>query len=312
MNKFEFKPQMASIDERRIARLNMGGVMIGDDYIDEKENKYIPGVTADMFRHALESCADAERIDITLTSYGGSLPDALDMVDAIKASSVPVYIEGHSTVASAATLLMVAAAHSSLAPSCTFMLHHPVSRIQGTPGEIEAYNENFKHMFERAFELYSAKCGKSVEQIMADTRDGKWFTADDAVAYGLVDEVMATDDDKEEAPRMALPKSGMLSLYAAGAAMGISYFQKKMEVHETDALKHRVAELETHMAAMKTAMADSAAKMADFDSQVKAATMAALAEMGVEPDKLPPADEEPVKKPVMLSGSMEDMLRASN
>ena len=70
-------------------------------------------------------------------------------------------------------------------------MHQPSAGFQGTSPDIRIRAEAFTSMKVRMAELNAQHTGQTVEQITKDSDRDRWFTAEEAKAYGLVDHVAA-------------------------------------------------------------------------------------------------------------------------
>ena len=61
---------------------------------------------------------------------------------------------------------------------------------RGTAKDIEIQAKNILWMRQRINEIFAEKTGKPVEQIQEDTDRDNWMTAEEALEYGLIDEVV--------------------------------------------------------------------------------------------------------------------------
>jgi ATP-dependent Clp protease protease subunit len=77
-------------------------------------------------------------------------------------------------------------------PNAEILMHQPLGGIGGVASDIKIQAERMIHMKKRLFELISQHSGQTVEQISADAERDKWFSAEEAKAYGLVDHVITT------------------------------------------------------------------------------------------------------------------------
>ena len=70
------------------------------------------------------------------------------------------------------------------------MIHQPSGGSQGQATDILIQASHIQRTKERLNRILAANSGKPVEQIAADTERDNWMTAEEAVAYGLVDKVI--------------------------------------------------------------------------------------------------------------------------
>jgi ATP-dependent Clp protease protease subunit len=77
-------------------------------------------------------------------------------------------------------------------PNAEILMHQPLGGIGGVASDIKIQAERMIHMKKRLFELISQHSGQPIEQISKDAERDKWFSAEEAKAYGLVDHVITT------------------------------------------------------------------------------------------------------------------------
>ena len=70
------------------------------------------------------------------------------------------------------------------------MIHQPLGGARGTAKDIEIQAKNILWMRQRINEIFAERTGKAVEQIHEDTDRDNWMTAEEAIEYGLIDEVV--------------------------------------------------------------------------------------------------------------------------
>ena len=75
-------------------------------------------------------------------------------------------------------------------PNSEVMIHQPSGGSQGQATDIQIQAAHIQHTKERLNRILAENTGKTVEEIARDTERDNWLTAEEAVAYGLVDEVI--------------------------------------------------------------------------------------------------------------------------
>ena len=75
-------------------------------------------------------------------------------------------------------------------PNAEIMIHQPSGGAQGQATEIQIAAENILKTRNKLNEILAANTGKSVEEISRDTERDNYMTAQEAVAYGLIDSVV--------------------------------------------------------------------------------------------------------------------------
>jgi ATP-dependent Clp protease, protease subunit len=85
-------------------------------------------------------------------------------------------------------------------------MHQP-SGIGGTATDIRIQAENLLHVKRTIQELTAQQTGHSIEDIERDSDRDRWFTAEEAAGYGLVDQVVARASEVPRGPRSS--RSGL-------------------------------------------------------------------------------------------------------
>ena len=75
-------------------------------------------------------------------------------------------------------------------PNAEIMIHQPSGGAKGQATEIEIAAENILKTKKKLNEILAANTGKSVEQVTLDTERDHYLSAEEAKAYGLIDEVI--------------------------------------------------------------------------------------------------------------------------
>ena len=142
------------------------------------------------------SAEDPER-DITLyiNSPGGSVSAGMAIYDAMMLVPNDVATVAMGLAASMGQFLLCAGATGkrSATPNTRIMMHQPLGGIGGTASDIKIQAEQMLALKKRLAELIAQHTGQSLATIEADSDRDRWFTADEAKAYGLIDAVIRAD-----------------------------------------------------------------------------------------------------------------------
>ena len=133
------------------------------------------------------------RITIYVNSPGGSVSDGLAMIDICQSVSNPISTVGWGVCASmGAVLLACAGRHGqrSAMPNCELMLHQPLTGVQGQASDIVIAAEHVLRTRTRLNAMIAKACGQTVEKVAADFDRDRWFSASEALAYGLIDRIL--------------------------------------------------------------------------------------------------------------------------
>ena len=85
-------------------------------------------------------------------------------------------------------------------PSSEIMIHQPLiagNGISGQTTDIKIYTDHLVKTKEKMNRILSERTGKTYEEICADTERDNFMTADEAKAYGLVDEVIISANERK-------------------------------------------------------------------------------------------------------------------
>lgn len=152
---------------------------IGDEF-DEG------GVTAVSFVRALRD-ADGENVTIHINSSGGSVFDANTMAEALRG------YKGHTTAsieglaASAASYFALTADDVVINPSALMMIHNPWDFAVGDAEDMRKKADMLDKARSTISAQYARKTGRTVDEIEGLMDAETWFTAQEAVEFGLVD-----------------------------------------------------------------------------------------------------------------------------
>lgn len=144
----------------------------------------------------LEADSD-EPIKIFIDSPGGDADAGYAIFDMIRFIKAPVYTIGMGLVASAGSIILLAAPKERRfgLPNSHYLIHQPLSGIKGVATEIEIHALELEKLRVRINEMISAETGKSVEQVSKDTDRDFWMGAKEAFEYGLISKVVAKRDE---------------------------------------------------------------------------------------------------------------------
>jgi len=70
------------------------------------------------------------------------------------------------------------------------MMHQPLGGIGGTASDIKIQAEQMIQLKKKLAQLIADHSGQSLERIEADSDRDRWFTAEEAQEYGLIDKVI--------------------------------------------------------------------------------------------------------------------------
>ena len=133
-------------------------------------------------------------ISIYINSPGGSVTAGMAIYDTMNfvKSDVSTICVGMAASMGAFLLAGGAKGKRYALPNAEIMIHQPSGGAQGQATEIEINAQHILKIRERMNRLMAANTGQSYETICADTERDNWKTAEEALAYGLIDKVITS------------------------------------------------------------------------------------------------------------------------
>ncbi len=146
----------------------------------------------------LEADSD-EPIKLFIDSPGGDADAGFAIFDMIRFIKAPVYTIGMGLVASAGSIILLAApkARRLALPNSHYLIHQPLSGIKGVATEIEIHALELEKMRVRINELIAEETGMEVDRVARDTDRDFWMSAGESKEYGLVSKVITTRAELE-------------------------------------------------------------------------------------------------------------------
>jgi ATP-dependent Clp protease, protease subunit len=128
-----------------------------------------------------------EPVQLRLTGVSADLGAALTLVDALDLMGAPVHVTCLGTLSGPAVALLAVGARRTVGRHATVHLTEPRT-VHGIPGrELETVAAEQARQLRRLQERVADACGRPVDELAADMRDGRMLTAQQAQEYGLAD-----------------------------------------------------------------------------------------------------------------------------
>jgi len=144
------------------------------------------------FRESLLELHGADptnEIIVFIDTYGGSPYAMFAMHDMMKLMPFPIHTVGIGKVMSAGVVLLAAGEKRSVTPNAIIMMHQMNTEVQGKLSSAQAECAHVELLQNRMYELYSKYTGHSIEKISEDLQHNKYMTAEEAIKYGLADDI---------------------------------------------------------------------------------------------------------------------------
>ncbi|GAB1468091.1 ATP-dependent Clp endopeptidase proteolytic subunit ClpP [Candidatus Cloacimonadota bacterium] len=137
---------------------------------------------------------DAERdIYMYINSPGGVISSGLAIYDTMQYIKPRVSTICIGQAASMAAVLLAAGAPGkrTALPNSRIMIHQPMGGAQGQAADIEIQAKEILYLRERMNDILHKHTNQSIEKILGDTDRNYFMSAEEAMTYGIIDEVIA-------------------------------------------------------------------------------------------------------------------------
>jgi ATP-dependent Clp protease protease subunit len=144
----------------------------------------------------LESQDPDKDISLYINSPGGVVYAGLAIYDTMQFIKPPVQTICFGVAMSMGSLLLAggAAGNRMALPNSRILIHQPSGGYQGQASDIEIHAKEALELRRHLDEIYARHTGQPVEQVHDDMDRDRFFTADQALEYGLIDRVIASHE----------------------------------------------------------------------------------------------------------------------
>ena len=141
----------------------------------------------------LDSLNPKQPIQMYINSPGGSVTAGLGIYDTMQYVSPDVSTICTSMAASMGAVLLSSGAEGQRValPHCRVMIHQPAGGMQGQVSDMQITYDLFKSLQKELYTILAENTGQEYEKIQQDCDRDNWMTAEEAVEYGLVDEMIS-------------------------------------------------------------------------------------------------------------------------
>ncbi len=153
----------------------------------------------------LESENPNKEISLYINSPGGVVSSGLAMYDTMQYIKCPVSTVCIGQACSMGSLLLAAGAAGKryALPNSRIMIHQPSGGAQGQAADIEIQAREILKLRQRLNEIYVRHCNQPIEKISAAVDRDNFMSAEEAKAFGLIDEVVVHRPDNTENEKKA-------------------------------------------------------------------------------------------------------------
>lgn len=163
------------------------------------------GTEADTFVRELRALKTA-RINLRLSSPGGSVFDGIAIMNGLRAHSAEVTVYVDSLAASIASVIAMAGDRVVMMPASEMMIHEASGLCMGNASDMRELADLLDRQSDKIAAVYAERAGGDTEAWRAAMAAETWYSAEEAVAAGLADEVAelprkGADTDEGDEPQ---------------------------------------------------------------------------------------------------------------
>ena len=161
-------------------------IMLGDEVNEQTANVVMAQM---LFLEKEDPEAD---IHFYINSPGGSVYDGLAIYDVMQFVSCPVATTCIGKSASMGAVLLAGGEKGKrrILPNSRVMIHQVSSGFRGTTADINVQARETNFLMDKLMEILSNHTGKTTEQVRIDCDRDYWMSAEEALEYGIIDEIL--------------------------------------------------------------------------------------------------------------------------
>ena len=144
----------------------------------------------------LEAENPRKPINLYINSPGGVVTSGLAMYDTMRYIRAPVHTLCMGTARSMGSFLLMAGEPGERAalPNASILIHQPSGGYQGQASDVLIHAEETQRVKQRMLRLYADHCGRSYEAFERAMDRDRFLTAEEALAWGLIDRILTPRD----------------------------------------------------------------------------------------------------------------------
>ncbi|KRV46378.1 ATP-dependent Clp protease proteolytic subunit [Wenjunlia vitaminophila] len=180
------EPNIGGLGDQVYNRLlNERIIFLGQPVDDEIANR----ITAQLLLLAADPDKD---IFLYINSPGGSVTAGMAIYDTMQYVKNDIVTIAMGLAASMGQFLLTAGTPGKrfALPNAEILMHQPSAGLAGSASDIKIHAEQLLRTKKKMADITARHSGQTVEQITRDSDRDRWFTAQEAKEYGLLDEVM--------------------------------------------------------------------------------------------------------------------------
>ena len=200
--------EVKQIAESRVLELYLYGEICGDWY-DWWNGQIVESTTsANYIRKAVNEAGEVDEIKVYINSCGGSVDEGNAIYNILKRASAKITVYVDAFAYSVASVIAMAGDKVVMPSNTTMMIHNAMMRAYGNSKELRQAADNLDKINEASCNTYLIKAkDKLTREQLNELLDAEtFFTAEEALTYGLCDEIVDPVDTSggEEVVKQAL------------------------------------------------------------------------------------------------------------
>jgi ATP-dependent Clp protease, protease subunit len=181
-----------TLDDQVVARLLYQRIIVLGTEVDDR-------IANRLCAQLLLLSADDPRADISLyiNSPGGSVTAGLAIYDTMRLIPNDVSTLALGLAGSMAQFLLCAGSRGKRfsLPHAQILMHQGSAGFGGTAADVEIYAAQLERTTELMLSLTAEHTGQSIERVRADSMRDRWFSPEEALEYGMIDQVVSRVED---------------------------------------------------------------------------------------------------------------------
>lgn len=139
---------------------------------------------------------EAGDIELYIDSPGGAMWGLFAIYDTMQLLVSPVHTRCIGMAASAAAVILATGTGTrSATPNARIMLHQPHGGVRGTAADIAIAARETAWLRDRMLRILAERTGQTAERLRHDLDRDLWLSAEEALAYGVIDELATRRGD---------------------------------------------------------------------------------------------------------------------
>lgn len=172
-------------DEKKRCQIDLFGFVGGS-----QDDPWDKGFNESEFLGEFRKIPCDSELNISINSFGGAVYTGLSIYSLLKTHQGPITIRVDGAAMSAATIITSVPGAKVIMPRGSMMMIHKVSSVAiGTTEDMRKMADDLEKLEENLVSIYVEKTGRTAEEIREKLNAESYFNAEEAVEFGLADEI---------------------------------------------------------------------------------------------------------------------------